>query len=92
MFNNVMGEDSFYKALQSYLGKYQFQTAITDNLFDEFNEEWPHADKVDAKKFMNSWTRQAGFPYLNISLDTSTNTYKYTQNRFVYNAAKYTKE
>lgn len=94
MFNNVMGEDVFYNALKAYLEKYQFKTAVTENLFDEFIKVWPHTNKVEAKKFLDSWTRKAGFPYLNITIDNSTNpvTYKYTQQRFLQNGAKPTAE
>lgn len=38
MLEFVMSEDQFVSSLRQYLSKYRFQTVVTKQLFDEFNQ------------------------------------------------------
>jgi aminopeptidase N len=72
MLSAYMGYDNFLKGITSYLRKYQFGNARTDDLWNSIGEISPHA-----KAMMNTWTKQAGYPV--ISVDEVG---KLTQHRF----------
>lgn len=60
MLIKLMGETNFYKGVQDYFQKYQYQNTIGDNLWDCLQ---PYA-QFDIKKFMHAWVSQPGYPAL----------------------------
>lgn len=84
MFESVMGSTSFIKSLQNYLANNAYHSVKTNALFNEFKANWNYPQQ-DALNFLNSWTKQAGFPYINITQDDD-NSYTVTQHRFIVGA------
>lgn len=61
--------EGFQKAIKSYLKRYKYESTVTQNLWDEIQ------DKVsfDVTSFMDTWTRQMGFPILQVERCHGTN-------------------
>ena len=85
MFNATLGQNAFRKSLQDYLQTNAYTTVVTDQLFEQFSNNWPHQRPQPdfPRTFFRSWTYQAGYPYLNITYDSTTRTYSYVQERFI---------
>lgn len=64
MLQEIMGSTSFFAGIAKYLVKYEWGTATTDNLWTEL-ETVPGGYSV--KEVMDTWTRQMGLPYINIT-------------------------
>ncbi|XP_028402559.1 endoplasmic reticulum aminopeptidase 1-like [Dendronephthya gigantea] len=62
MLNNVLHEDNFHAGLKSYLQKYKFSNAATDDLWNSLSQN----ASIDVKKVMDTWTLQMGFPLVTI--------------------------
>lgn len=90
MFNTTMGSENFQKSLRDYLEQNQYKSATTDQLFAQFAVNWNYEQNVS--DFLRSWTYQPGFPYLNISYNSTDQSYSYTQERFLQNGARPSKD
>ncbi len=82
MMENFLGENDFRKGLNSFLEKYSFKSAVTQDLLDELTAA--SSEKLDVTKIMDTWTRQKGFPVLNVS--RKSDKYVIRQERFLANA------
>ncbi|XP_013411098.1 glutamyl aminopeptidase [Lingula anatina] len=78
MLEAFMGEEKFKQGIQDYLKKYEYRNARTDDLWASL-EAVPGAQPI--KTIMDTWTRQMGFPYLNITF--SGNIFKAVQERYL---------
>lgn len=79
MMENFIGPDIFYGAITAYLNKYVYQNAETADLFNILQDAV--GNKINVTDIMNTWTRQKGFPVINIR--KSGNSYVLTQKRFL---------
>jgi puromycin-sensitive aminopeptidase len=61
MLNNYIGED-FVLGLQSYLKKYQYKNATTENLWDELKK---YSNK-EIGILMQTWTKESGYPLITV--------------------------
>ena len=62
MLNDYIGNTSFIKGLQSYLKKYQYKNATTDNLWTELSI----SSEMDIGALMNTWTKNSGYPLITV--------------------------
>lgn len=79
MMENFIGSDVFYGAISIYLNKFIFHNAETADLFQIMQEASP--DHLNVTDIMDTWTRQKGFPVVNVH--KSDNKYILTQKRFL---------
>ncbi|CAK9820780.1 Glutamyl aminopeptidase [Anthophora plagiata] len=79
MMENFIGSEGFYGAISTYLKKFTYHNAETADLFKILQESLP--DKLNLTAIMDTWTRQKGFPVVNVK--KSGNKYTLTQKRFL---------
>lgn len=85
MLYHLMGEEKFMNGLNKYLVAYANGTVVTENLLTTLEGSWDYSDKIKLTPFMDVWLRKAGFPYLNVTFDSTKKTYSYRQERFLVN-------
>ena len=76
---NFFGSDVFFSAISTYLNKYAYENAETANLFEALQDAV--GNKLNVTAIMDTWTRQEGFPVVNVK--KSGNNYTLTQKRFL---------
>lgn len=76
---NFIGPDIFYGAITAYLKKYAYQNAVTADLFKILQDSV--GSKINVTDIMNTWTRQKGFPVINVR--KYENSFILTQKRFL---------
>ncbi|XP_032671075.1 glutamyl aminopeptidase-like [Odontomachus brunneus] len=81
MLENAMGKSRFVNGIKNYLERYQFRNAESRELFEILH----HIDRgtVNIVEFMDRWTKQSGFPLVNVRQDGKT--FRLSQERFVVN-------
>lgn len=79
MLQAYIGADDFQKGLRSYLKKHAYSNAKTTDLWSALGE----ASGKDVDAMMRSWTRQMGFPILNITERSDLTGITLTQHRFL---------
>nr|CAD7604667.1 unnamed protein product [Timema genevievae] len=79
MMEDFMGEENFRKGIISFLNKFEFANAVTQDLWDELQIIVPD---IDITRIMDSWTRQMGFPVVQVSLLKGGNR-ELRQSRFI---------
>ncbi|KAL6599309.1 hypothetical protein ACP70R_045803 [Stipagrostis hirtigluma subsp. patula] len=65
MLQNYLGAERFQNALASYIGKYAFSNARTEDLWAVLEEK----SGEPVKNLMTTWTKQQGYPVINAKLD-----------------------
>ncbi|CAL7935733.1 unnamed protein product [Xylocopa violacea] len=84
MMEKIFGSDVFYKALQNYLKKRQYNVATPTDLFDAFKEEISNKEIANSiHEIMNSWSAQPGYPVVNVVM--RGNSLELKQERFFLN-------
>ncbi|XP_076292003.1 uncharacterized protein LOC143214621 isoform X2 [Lasioglossum baleicum] len=69
MIKAAIGDSVFYKSLENYLKKRQYDSATPEDLFDAFKDQITNGKvKNLIHDIMNSWTLQAGFPVVHVSV------------------------
>lgn len=79
MMENFIKPDVFYGAITAYLNKFMYNNAETADLFKIIQGSSP--DHLNVTEIMDTWTRQNGFPVVNVK--KSGNNYILTQKRFL---------
>ncbi|XP_067672727.1 glutamyl aminopeptidase-like [Haliotis asinina] len=69
MLQSIMGKDKFFEGIANYLKEYEWGNAKTDDLWQALGEV-PGAP--DVKHIMDTWTRQMGLPYVNVTFHPSS--------------------
>ncbi|XP_024874924.1 aminopeptidase N-like [Temnothorax curvispinosus] len=67
MLQHLLSRDVFWKGVQIYLDKHEFNSATSDNLWDAMQIALSETDmkyKPDLKKLMNDWTQQKNYPVI----------------------------
>ncbi|KAI3766424.1 hypothetical protein L2E82_16481 [Cichorium intybus] len=77
MLKEYLGDDSFQKSLSSYMKKYAFKNATTEDLWSVLTEE----SGVEVNKLMDLWTKQTGYPVIHVKFED--NTLEFEQTRFM---------
>eukprot|EP00927_Polykrikos_kofoidii_P066732 TRINITY_DN62294_c0_g1_i1.p1 TRINITY_DN62294_c0_g1~~TRINITY_DN62294_c0_g1_i1.p1 ORF type:complete len:934 (+),score=173.95 TRINITY_DN62294_c0_g1_i1:69-2804(+) len=86
MLYHALGRETFQKGLSAWFEKYKFGNCVTRDLWDVLAE----ISGKPVEKMMASWTRQEGFPVLEVrasSMDTSHGDWLISQRRFVLNGS-----
>eukprot|EP00477_Mikrocytos_mackini_P000345 GAHX01000367.1.p1 GENE.GAHX01000367.1~~GAHX01000367.1.p1 ORF type:complete len:886 (-),score=204.09 GAHX01000367.1:26-2683(-) len=83
MLSKWAGLEAFGKALKTYLTKYQYSNASSNQLFEVLEEEL----KLPLIKMMNSFILQPGVPLINVSLTNNKLTLK--QSKFTNDDVKH---
>ncbi|CAH0725361.1 unnamed protein product, partial [Brenthis ino] len=85
MLNHTISSQLFHEGLVIYLNKWKYQNAEENDLWQAMSQ----ATKADPKlkdpsvtDFMNSWTRQPGYPVVNVYRNYSTGFITFTQKIF----------
>lgn len=63
MLEDWIKPENFQKGCQMYLEKYQFKNAKTSDFWAALEE----ASRLPVKEVMDTWTRQMGYPVLNVN-------------------------
>ena len=79
MMENFIGPDVFYNAISTYLNKYAYLNAESADLFNILQDAVGR--KLHVTAIMDTWTRQEGFPVINVQ--KSENKFVLTQKRFL---------
>ncbi|KAG7213582.1 hypothetical protein KM043_002837 [Ampulex compressa] len=79
MMENFIGSDIFYAGITTYLNKFAYQNAETADLFKILQDAV--GSEINITEIMDTWTRQKGFPVVNVK--KSGNIYTLTQKRFL---------
>ena len=82
MLEQYLGEKTFQKGLQGYLSRFKYSNAVTDDLWSSLSE----ASKKPVKVMMDSWTKQLGYPMLDVRV--SGNKLLFKQERFFFTGRK----
>jgi puromycin-sensitive aminopeptidase len=80
MLEQYLGEEAFRNGVQQYLERYRFGNTETTDLWDALE----HATGRPARRIMDSWIFQPGFPLVGVEIDGRTA--KFSQQRFAYAA------
>ncbi|MDQ1520063.1 MAG: tricorn protease interacting factor [Actinomycetota bacterium] len=80
MLEQYLGEGAFRSGVQQYLERYRFGNTETTDLWDALE----NATGRPARRIMDSWIFQPGFPLINVAVDGRTA--ELTQQRFSYSA------
>ncbi|XP_072050679.1 glutamyl aminopeptidase-like [Amphiura filiformis] len=67
MMNYIIGEEAFREGLTIFLKRFQFDNAVSQDLWDALQE----ASGIDVGEIMDTWTLQMGFPVVNLTRDGS---------------------
>ncbi len=78
MLHAYLGPKDFQRGLQTYLNRYKYANASTDDLWATLEE----VSKKPVSEFMSAWTKQAGFPVVHASRRSDTIDLK--QERFFF--------
>lgn len=65
MLNDYMGSEAFVNGLRSYLKRFMFGNATSNDLWDEMDKA-AGADK-NVKRLMQVWTKEKGYPLVKVS-------------------------
>lgn len=89
MLEQWMGSDAFFHGISKYLQHFRFQNARTDDLWNFLGNI---EQGLSVKTVMDTWTKQMGLPYINVTVNGSLVTVR--QQRFLadssihYNASE----
>ncbi|XP_060595216.1 glutamyl aminopeptidase-like [Ruditapes philippinarum] len=83
MLQEMMGSGVFFDGISTYLKKYEWSTATTNDLWDDLGQV-PVAG-YSVKEVMDTWTLQMGLPYINVTYVNSGSKTRVTasQKRFL---------
>lgn len=86
MLEHFVNPDIFAAGISTYLSTYAYKNAETDDLLSILQKAVKN--KINITSIMDTWTRQMGFPVVNVK--RHDNTFTLTQKRFLLNPeAKY---
>jgi aminopeptidase 2 len=82
MISKYLGEETFMEGVRRYLKKHSYGNTQTDDLWVALSD----ASGKDVRKVMDIWTRNVGYPVVSVTEETSSNSIKVKQNRFLRTA------
>lgn len=78
MVHAVVGQDAFLKGLRAYMKEFAYGNATTNDLW----AAWQKASGQDVPKLMDAWTKQTGFPVLELKSINHDGFLELSQRRF----------
>ncbi|XP_048478800.1 aminopeptidase N isoform X1 [Plutella xylostella] len=85
MLNHTISQELFLKGLQIYLNEWKFKNAEENDLWLAMTTAahgQPGLTDLSVVKYMNSWTRQPGYPVLYVNRDYGTGEVRFEQKLF----------
>ncbi|KAH9643207.1 hypothetical protein HF086_012869 [Spodoptera exigua] len=82
MLNHTISEDLFHKGLVIYLNQWKYSNAEENDLWYAMAKATPSdpaLKDLNVVNFMNSWTRQAGYPVVSVTRDYETGRVEFEQ-------------
>ncbi|CAG4971610.1 unnamed protein product [Parnassius apollo] len=84
MLEGFIGEENFRRGVSDYLKKYKFGNTVTQDLLSSLEPYFKMDNpELDLSYIMDTWTKQMGYPLLNVKPSEEPNTYIITQTRFL---------
>lgn len=65
MLTDYIGPESFVNGLRSYLRRFKFGNATSDDLWDEMDKAAPN---MNVKRLMQVWTKKQGYPLIKVNI------------------------
>ncbi|CAH0605705.1 unnamed protein product [Chrysodeixis includens] len=85
MLNHTISEDSFHRGLVVYLNDWKFANAEENDLWSAMAKATlsdPSLKDLNVVDFMNSWTKQAGYPVVKVNRNYETGKIEFEQRLF----------
>ncbi|MDP6667827.1 MAG: M1 family metallopeptidase, partial [Dehalococcoidia bacterium] len=83
MLEQYLGEDDFRDGISYYLNKHKYANTETNDLWDAIE----HVTQQPARRIMDSWIFQKGYPLVSASISDDGSTITLEQDRFLYTDA-----
>lgn len=86
MLHDYIGDEAYRRGLYTYLEKYKFSNAVTENLWQHLGD----ASQKPVYELMQLWTKQTGYPVVQVSKSINSNNeviLKLSQRRFFVNGS-----
>ncbi len=80
MLEQYLGEEEFKDGIAYYLNKHKYGNTETNDLWDAIE----HVTQQPARRIMDSWIFQKGYPLVSASISDDGSTISLTQDRFLY--------
>lgn len=80
MLEQYLGEDEFRDGISYYLNKHKYRNTETSDLWDAIE----HVTQQPARRIMDSWIFQRGYPLVSASISDDGSTITLEQDRFLY--------
>ncbi len=84
MLEQYLGEEEFKDGISYYLNKHKYGNTETNDLWDAIE----HVTQQPARRIMDSWIFQKGFPLVSASISEDGSTITLEQDRFLYTKAE----
>ncbi|XP_037920105.1 membrane alanyl aminopeptidase isoform X2 [Hermetia illucens] len=81
MTKHMMTEPKFRAGLQKYLKNNEFKTAVPQDLFNAFDENYSGLGNISS--ILKDWTEQVGYPVITIKLANNGKAFNVSQKRFL---------
>jgi len=81
MLEAYLGEKNFQKGLHTYLTRFEYKNAVTEDLWQALGE----ASGVDVRTFMDTFTKAVGYPMVSVKHGAKEGTLEVSQTRFLAN-------
>lgn len=85
MLNHTISEEMFHKGLVIYLNDWKYSNAVENDLWKSMTKATqsdPSLKDLSVVDFMNTWTKQAGYPVVNINRNYDTGAIEIEQRLF----------
>ncbi|XP_053603476.1 aminopeptidase N-like isoform X2 [Plodia interpunctella] len=92
MLNHTISEELFRKGLVHYLNQWKYTNAEENDLWEAMStatSSSPEFSDLSLVQFMNTWTRQAGYPVLNVKRDYVNGEVEFNQRLFTSSKSPY---
>ena len=80
MLEQYLGADEFKDGISYYLNKHKYGNTETNDLWDAIE----HVTQQPARRIMDSWIFQKGYPLVSASISDDSSTITLSQDRFLY--------
>lgn len=80
MLEQYLGEEEFKDGISYYLNKHKYGNTETNDLWDAIE----HVTQQPARRIMDSWIFQKGYPLVSASISEDGKTISLSQDRFLY--------
>jgi puromycin-sensitive aminopeptidase len=80
MLEQYLGEEEFKDGIAYYLNKHKYGNTETNDLWDAIE----HVTQQPARRIMDSWIFQKGYPLVSASISEDGSTISLSQDRFLY--------